>query len=123
MHGPYVFYFMPSTAVLVTVGSTRFDALVHTALSDAFLDRVSTALGPHAQVWIQYGTSDVAIPPNAITSSQFDTPGVWRRQPNKPDVFLFAFARELTTWVAHAQTVVSHGGTYHCPALTQAPAR
>ena len=63
--------------ILVTVGSTRFDALVYKAVSESFLACVCRALGPQAEVWIQYGHSACALPSGAKKGTLRNTEGVW----------------------------------------------
>ena len=112
---------MPYT-VLVTVGSTRFDALVHAALSDAFVDAVRDVGGADARVIVQYGQS--AVPPSAWPTEPRSIEGiVWERAVvGGVEVLRGAYVPELRPWLAQADVVVTHAGACACE-LTQAPAR
>ena len=97
--------------ILVTVGSTRFDALVYKALSESFLACVCRALGPQAEVWIQYGHSACALPSGAKKGTLRNTEGVWIDTQGQAKTFAFAFTPKLRSWIDHAGLVISHGGT------------
>lgn len=101
------------TTILVTVGSTRFDPLVRKALSDSFLESVCRALGPLAQVWIQYGHSTFSLPGDAKKGTLLNTEGVWIDMRGKAKVFAFAFAPDLRSWIDKTGLIISHGGTSH----------
>ncbi|AYO44755.1 UDP-N-acetylglucosamine transferase subunit ALG13 [Malassezia restricta CBS 7877] len=97
--------------ILVTVGSTRFDALVYKAVSESFLACVCRALGPQAEVWIQYGHSACALPSGAKKGTLRNTEGVWIDTQGQAKTFAFAFTPDLRSWIDHAGLVISHGGS------------
>lgn len=97
--------------VLITVGSTRFDALINAALSPATLNALRACWGPGACMYLQYGQSPVSWPVDAVThihmgvnGHAFSMEGV--------NVFAFAYAPHLRTWIEAASLVLSHGGMY-----------
>mgnify|MGYP002716273738 CR=1 FL=1 len=100
---------MPYT-VLVTVGSTRFDALVHAALSDAFVDAVRDVGGADARVIVQYGQS--AVPPSAWPTEPRSIEGiVWERAVvGGVEVLRGAYVPELRPWLAQADVVICRAG-------------
>ncbi|KAI3622861.1 ALG13 [Malassezia furfur] len=113
---------MPYT-VLVTVGSTRFDALVHAALSDAFVDAVRDVGGADARVIVQYGQS--AVPPSAWPTEPRSIEGiVWERAVvGGVEVLRGAYVPELRPWLAQADVVVTHAGAGTLLEALRAPQR
>lgn len=95
--------------VLVTVGSTRFDALVDAALQDDFLDAVRT-LGAGARLIVQHGQSAVRAPASAAPATIHGVPCT-RATVRGLEVDWCAYVPDLGVLLAHADLVVTHAGT------------
>ncbi|WFC96814.1 hypothetical protein MBRA1_003477 [Malassezia brasiliensis] len=112
---------MPYT-VLVTVGSTRFDALVHAALRDDFLDAVRDVGGADTRVVVQYGQS--AVSPPWRTEPVRSAGVAWERAAVRGvEVLLGAYVPELRPWLAQADLVVTHAGAGTLLEALRAPQR
>lgn len=102
---------MARPTVLVTVGSTRFDALADAALAAPFVRAVHEAVGAGAVLGVQYGHSAVAVPPDAQACTMHGADGhAYAAADGSVTVFLFRYAPSLAAWVRAAALVVSHGG-------------
>lgn len=105
--------------VLVTVGSTRFDALVHAALAPPFLDAVHF-LRPGSRVYVQYGTSALTLPPAYDVCSVQDTPAT-RFVVGRTEVWAFAYVPDLPALLNTIDIVVTHAGAGTLLAALRAP--
>lgn len=101
---------MPPPTVLVTVGSTRFDALTAAALGAPFVRAVREAMGEDAVVGVQYGLSNVTLPSEARACTMHGAQG-HAYVADGVTLFLFRYAPTLEAWVSAATLVVAHGGT------------
>lgn len=102
---------MAPPTVLVTVGSTRFDALAEAALAAPFMRAVHEAVGTGAVVGVQYGHSAVAVPSTAQACTMHGAQGhAYPAAEGAITVFLFRYAPSLAPWIRAASLVVAHGG-------------
>lgn len=101
---------MPPPTVLVTVGSTRFDALAEAARAAPFVRAVHEAVGAGAVLGVQYGHSAVPVPPDAQPCSMHGAQGhAYAAADGAVTVFLFRYAPSLAAWIRAATLVVAHG--------------
>ncbi|CAD6884148.1 unnamed protein product [Tilletia laevis] len=96
-------------SILVTVGSTRFDALVNVVLHPAFLTALQVQEEEdEVDIHIQYGTSHInysqlnLIPTSHPLSYQY-SPSI--------TLHLFPYTPSLTTLIQQATIVISHAGS------------
>lgn len=101
--------------VFVTVGSTRFQALVDAVLSRAFVDAVRVACAQqkraHAELIVQYGQSIVKAV--GEDSTLHGTSCVHTRDA-AVDIYMFSYTRAFGDFLRRADVVVAHGGMSLC---------
>ncbi|CAD6891203.1 unnamed protein product [Tilletia laevis] len=96
-------------SILVTVGSTRFDALVNVVLHPAFLTALQVQEEEdEVDIHIQYGTSHINysqlnLVPTSDSLSQQYSPSI--------TLHLFPYTPSLTTLIQQATIVISHAGS------------
>ncbi|KAI9346199.1 glycosyl transferase [Obelidium mucronatum] len=107
---------MPKT-LFVTVGTTRFDALIEQVSNNSFLKTLSLEAG-FDTLWIQHGNSPFALPQHtSSTTTLHDTTGnttcfSFGESTNKTlAVTWFPFTSSLAPFLKHADLVISHAGT------------
>ncbi|PKI84253.1 Tuberous sclerosis 2-like protein [Malassezia vespertilionis] len=100
--------------VLVTVGSTRFDALVDAVTGKKCLDAIG-ALNANADctgtptLFLQYGRSPLSIPAHATPCTYFATDAL-RYSVCGVEVVAFTYTPTLRAFLEDAYAVVSHAG-------------
>ncbi|KAK2465789.1 hypothetical protein APHAL10511_002333 [Amanita phalloides] len=92
------------TRVLVTVGSTGFDLLVQTVISDAFLDALH-AKG-FTDMTIQYGSSKFHV--DGVNSDNFDYSSL---HSCGIDIHLWKYKPSILAEMENADLVISHAGS------------
>lgn len=96
--------------LLVTVGSTRFDALVARVQDDDVLQAIG-GLAPKAHVLLQYGKSDVRPPAHATPTIVHGVEALVYAKDNV-HVYLFRYAPSLQAFMDASDMVIAHGGAY-----------
>ncbi|KAH9856949.1 glycosyltransferase family 1 protein [Lenzites betulinus] len=94
----------PRMHVFLTVGSTRFDALVHAALAPPVLD-VLRALG-YRSLDVQCGNSDFDTAPFTQHA-----PDHWQRTDGALDINVWRFKPSLKDDYERADLIISHAGS------------
>lgn len=96
--------------LIVTVGSTRFDALVARVQDDDVLQAIG-GLAPKAHVLVQYGKSDVRPPAHATPTIVHGVEALVYAKDNV-HVYLFRYAPSLQAFMDASDMVLAHGGAY-----------
>ncbi|WFD30599.1 hypothetical protein MSPP1_001620 [Malassezia sp. CBS 17886] len=102
---------MRAQTVLVSVGSTRYDALVHAVLRDEFLRSLRGGDGAGAvRVVVQHGAGAAPRVAGARTRVLHGTECVHGTAGGGVEVYAFAYTAALPAFLAEADIVVAHGG-------------
>ena len=99
------------TIILVTVGTTKFDALVNAVVCREFLDVVArqSSWKPPIQLIVQHGSS--AVPEvHAHHLAVFQHETFQSFQYGMVEVFLRPYISNLISWIDQAELVVTHAG-------------
>ncbi|KAE8210102.1 hypothetical protein CF327_g5983 [Tilletia walkeri] len=100
---------MADTVLLVSVGSTRFDALINTVLHPAFLSALD---GYKLDLQIQYGASALTHSSNLdLIPGAEDGEYTATTRPHNINIHLFPYTPTLSTLIHSADIVISHAGS------------